>query len=43
MQHRHPAGKARGKVGDAVSERLDARELVDFAARWMTTHFHDLR
>ena len=34
---------ARGKVGDAVSERLDARELVDFAARWMTTHFHDLR
>jgi len=34
---------ARGKVGDADSERVDARELVDFAARWMTTHFHALR
>jgi len=34
---------ARGTVGDAVSERVDARELVDFAARWMTQHFHDLR
>ena len=29
---------ARGKVGDAMSERLDARDLVDFAARWMTQH-----
>lgn len=29
---------ARGKVGDAEAERIDARELVDFAARWMTRH-----
>lgn len=29
---------ARGTVGGATSERLDARDLVDFAARWMTTH-----
>ncbi|MBP7776613.1 MAG: AAC(3) family N-acetyltransferase [Acidobacteria bacterium] len=33
----HP--EARGTVGDAPSELLDARELVDFAARWMTRHF----
>lgn len=28
-----------GHVGGAQSERLDARDLVDFAARWMTQHF----
>lgn len=28
----------RGRVGAAESERLDARALVDFAARWMTQH-----
>ena len=33
----HPV--ARGTVGDAPSELLDARDLVDFAARWMTRHF----
>ncbi len=33
----HPV--ARGTMGDAPSERLDARDLVDFAARWMTRHF----
>ncbi len=30
---------ARGQVGGAASELLDARELADFAARWMTRHF----
>ncbi len=30
---------ARGRVGDAASERLDARSLADFAARWMTRQF----
>lgn len=29
---------ARGSIGGATSERLDARDLVDFAARWMTQH-----
>jgi len=29
----------RGTVGGAPSERLDARDLVDFAARWMTDRF----
>jgi aminoglycoside N3'-acetyltransferase len=33
----HPV--ARGTVGGAASERLDARDLVDFGARWMSTHF----
>ena len=32
----HPV--ARGTIGGAMSERLDARDLVDFAARWMTQH-----
>ena len=32
----HPV--ARGIVGGATSEHLDARDLVDFAARWMTQH-----
>jgi aminoglycoside N3'-acetyltransferase len=30
---------ARGRVGNAVSELLDARDLVQFAARWMTERF----
>jgi aminoglycoside N3'-acetyltransferase len=33
----HPHG--RRYVGGALSELLDARALVDFAARWMTAHF----
>jgi aminoglycoside N3'-acetyltransferase len=30
---------AHGHVGNAVSELLDARDLVQFAARWMTERF----
>jgi aminoglycoside N3'-acetyltransferase len=30
---------ARCTIGGAIGERLDARDLVDFAARWMTDHF----
>lgn len=33
----HPSPQ--GPVGHARSERVDARSLVDFAARWMTTRF----
>lgn len=33
----HPA--AHGRVGRAASELIDARALVDFATRWMTTRF----
>ncbi len=29
----------RGVVGSAASELLDGRDLVTFAARWMSTHF----
>ncbi len=29
----------RGRVGGAASELLDARDIVDFAAGWMTEHF----
>jgi aminoglycoside N3'-acetyltransferase len=29
----------RGRVGQADSELLDARDLVEFAARWMTKRF----
>lgn len=30
---------ASGRVGSADSQLFDARDLVDFAARWMTRHF----
>ncbi len=29
----------RGLIGGATSEYLDARDLVEFGARWMTAHF----
>jgi hypothetical protein len=29
----------RGRVGNAPSELLDARAVVEFAAGWMTEHF----
>jgi aminoglycoside N3'-acetyltransferase len=32
-------GAASGRVGQAASELIDARALVDFAARWMTERF----
>jgi aminoglycoside N3'-acetyltransferase len=34
---------ARGTIGGATSECLDARDLVDFAARWMTQHLRPAR
>lgn len=37
--HDGTSAVARGPVGDAPGERLEARALVRFAAHWMTTRF----
>lgn len=40
FEEEHPEFVTRGSLGDASGQLVDQRHLVDFGARWMTTHRH---